>query len=287
MTHPLKPTAVFRDPLFHFLLIGLALFLFYGRVSTETSDSRRIEVSRAQIDALAREFQSTWSRPPSTEELSGLITSYIHDEVLYREGVAMGLVADDPVIKRRVRQKLEVMSEESNAMVAPGDAELAAYLARHADTFRPPMVVSFEQVFFSADAPAAEVEAKTTQALAALRAGAPAASVGQPTLLPASQTRAPMDAVARDFGAAFAKPLATLPLATWQGPIRSTFGMHLVRVSERTTAAAPSLSDVRPQVVREWENDRRERNRREAYRAMAANYHIVIDGKPAPAGTVP
>ena len=170
----MKPTAVFRDPLFHFLLIGLALFLFYGRVSTETSDSRRIEVSSAQIDALAREFQSTWSRPPSTEELSGLINSYIHDEVLYREGVAMGLVADDPVIKRRVRQKLEVMSEESNAMVAPSDAELEAYLARHADKFRPPTVVSFEQVFFSADAPAAELEAKTTQALAALRAGAPA-----------------------------------------------------------------------------------------------------------------
>ena len=53
------------------------------------------------------------NRPPT--ELDHLIESYVHDEILYREGVALGLDRDDIVVKRRVRQKIEVMAEEEAA----------------------------------------------------------------------------------------------------------------------------------------------------------------------------
>lgn len=273
-----------REPVLHFLLIGLFLFLLYGRVAPESADSRTIEVSAARIEALESQFRGVWNRDPTPEERRGLIDAFVRDEVLYREGVAMGMDADDPVIKRRVRQKMEVMSEEAGEQLTPTDAALSDYLARNPDKFRRPPVLSFEQVYFSGDATVADIEAWSKAALPALNRGAPAGDYGQPTLLPSVVTQQPLDLIARDFGEAFAEKLSTLPTGTWQGPIASGFGAHLVRISKREPAALPPLADIRAVVQREWENDRRERNRAESYRAMAADYRIVIDGRTVKGG---
>jgi hypothetical protein len=272
----LKIQSILREPLVHFLLIGLALFVLYGRVASESADSRTIEVSTARVDELVRQFQAVWHRPPMASELQGLVDSYVHDEVMYREGLAMGLDADDPVIKRRIRQKLDVISEEIGNQQAPTDAELSAYVAKNADAFRQPSILSFEQVFFSGDAPAAEVERQSREALAKLNQGAPLTSVGQATLLPATVSVMPADLVAREFGEEFAKRLESLPLNAWHGPIASGMGAHLVRITNRQPAALPPLADIRPKVLREWENDRRERNRAEVYQSMLENYTVVI-----------
>jgi hypothetical protein len=188
---------------------------------------------------------------------------------------------DDPVIKRRVRQKMEVMSEEAGEQLTPTDADLSDYLAKHPDKFRRPPVLSFEQVYFSGDATVADIEAWSKAALPELNRGAPASRFGQPTMLPPAIDSQPLDLIARDFGEEFATKLAALPLDVWQGPVASGFGAHLVRISKRQPAELPALADIRQQVQREWENDRRERNRAESYRAMAANYRIIIDDKSA------
>jgi len=271
--------AIFREPLVHFLLIGLLLFLVYGRVAPERADRRTIEVSKARIESLSKQFESVWNRPPSSEEMRGIIDSYVRDEVLYREGVSLGLDGDDPVIKRRVRQKLEVISEESGNQVAATDAELSAYLSKNADKFRQAPILSFEQVFFSGDAPVSQVEQQSRDALAALNQGTPATDVGQSTMLPGRVEAMPADLVARDFGEEFAKKLESMPLNVWQGPIASGFGAHLVRVSARIPAELPPLADIRPLVLREWENARRERNRAEVLKGMMKNYTVVIDSE--------
>ena len=276
---PVNFRNLLREPVLHFLVIGLFLFLLYGRVAPESADSRTIEVSAARIESLENQFRAVWSRAPTPEERRGLIDSYVRDEVIYREGVAMGMDADDPVIKRRVRQKMEVMSEEAGEQLTPTDAELSAYLAKHPDKFRRPPVLSFEQVYFSGEATVADIDAWSKAALPALNRGAPASRFGQPTMLPSVIERQPLDLIARDFGEDFAGKLASLPVAVWQGPIGSGFGAHLVRINAREPAALPALAEIRTTVLREWENDRRERNRAESYRAMAADYRIIIDGK--------
>ena len=144
--------SLWREPLLHFLLIGLLLFLLYGKVAPSSDDGNRIVVSQAGIAALASQFQATWSRPPTTAELQGLVDNHVRDEILFREGKALGLLEDDPVIKRRVRQKLEVLVEEEGKSGTASDAELAAYLEKNADAFRVPPVLDFEQVLFDPSA---------------------------------------------------------------------------------------------------------------------------------------
>ena len=94
-------------------------------------------------------------------------------------------------------------------------------------------------------------------------------------------TRTPADVVARDFGGSFAAALEQVPVGEWVGPIDSSFGAHYVRVSDRTPAVAPQLAAVRDHVVREWENERRQRARTDAYTKMRGEYQVGIETKPA------
>lgn len=266
-----------REPLLHFALIGAVLFVAYGRVAPAGKSGERIVVTQAMVDDLARQHQARWMRPASEQELAGLVESHVRDEIQYREGLALGLERDDPVIKRRVRQKMELMSEEQQALAAPGDAELSAYLAQNAERFTRPATVSFEQIFFDGTGSVASVERAVAAARAALARGADPARLGQATMLPHSVDAAPVDLVARDFGAAFVERLSQAPHGEWAGPIASSLGAHLVRVTSRTPAALPALNDVRQQVAREWENERRERARAESYRALRSRYDVVIE----------
>jgi hypothetical protein len=265
-----------REPVLHFLLIGIALFVAHGQLAPPPEDGARIVVSQAIVDDIAREHQARWFRPPGDEELSQLIEAHVRNEILYREGVALGLDRDDPVIKRRVRQKLEVIAEEQLAGDAPTDAQLAEYLTKHPERFSRPGTVSFEQVFFAATATPTELEAART---AAAR-GADPARLGQPSMLPPHTDTAPIDVVARDFGKEFAAALAKLAPDEWTGPIRSGFGLHLVRVTARTPAFVPSLDEVRAAVAREWEHERRAASLAENYDRLRNQYEVVIEAGP-------
>ncbi len=272
-----RPARWWREPLLHFALIGALLFVVYGRVNPAADAGQRIVVTQAVVDDLARQHQARWMRPASEQELADLVEAHVRDEILYREGLALGFDRDDPVIKRRVRQKLDLMAEEQLSGAAATDVELAAYLTQNPARFTRPGTLSFEQLFFDGTASAADVERAVASARAALASGADPAKLGQPTLLPRRIDQMPTDLVARDFGAGFAEQVAQLPEGVWTGPVASGLGAHLVRVSARTPAALPPLDAVRQRVAREWENERRDRSRSESYRTLRSRYEVVIE----------
>ena len=279
----LKLRSVLREPLLHFLLIGMLLFLLFGKVAPPSGDGNRITVSRTVIAALAGQFQATWSRPPTRDELGNLIASHVQDEILYREGVALGLVKDDPVIKRRVRQKLEVLIEEEGNAGAPNDAELSAYLSKNAALFRLPPVLSFDQVLFDPADHGANLESALQTSMAALNGGAAPESQGKSSMLPMHVEDLSADLVARDFGDDFAKALEAAPVGQWLGPVRSGFGVHLVRIAERKPGYLPALDEARKAVTREWENDRRKAALAANYARLRQDYDVVIEGENAEA----
>ena len=116
-----------REPLVHFLLLGAALFGVFALVGDRGSErAGHIVVTPGHLEHLMVSFTRTWQRPPTAPELAGLIDDYIRDEVLYREAVAMGLDRDDTIVRRRLRQKLEFLTEETAEMAAPSDEETAS-----------------------------------------------------------------------------------------------------------------------------------------------------------------
>jgi hypothetical protein len=245
----MRMRTLLSEPLLHFVLIGIALFGFYRWKAPADPVGQRIVITRGVEADLVTQHLAARGREPSPAELKRLIESYVHDEILYREGVALGLDRDDIVVKRRVRQKIEVMAEEEAAASPPTAENLSAYLAANQARFRQPAILTFEQV-------------------------------GKPSLLPRRMTQTPADLVARDFGPSFAAALEKAPVGEWVGPIDSSFGAHYVRVSDRTPAVVPTLADVHDAVVREWEHERRQRARDDAYARMRRAYDVTIDTEP-------
>ena len=262
-----------REPLLHFLLIGLAFFLLYGVVSPGDASGHRIEISAAELADMRRQYAALWGGPPDARQLAALVETRVRDEILYREGMAAGLGRDDPVIKRRIRQKVEVMAEEENG-AAPTDADLVAYLRAHPAVFTRPAIVSFDQIWFNPEGP--DTPATVAAAKARLAAGAAPAGFGQPSMLPAHVERSDTDSVARDFGSDFAAALVKLPVGQWSGPLASGVGVHLVRLNALVPPALPPLAEVRDAVTREWENDRRLAAREASYQRLRAKYTVSV-----------
>jgi hypothetical protein len=278
---------VLAEPLAQFLVIGLALFAVYEAVGGDRGpEGSRIVVDRPLVDQIAERYRLVWQREPTPAELRALIEEHVRDEVFFREGVAAGLEMDDVIIRRRVRQKLEVLAEESGEDTPANDAALEAYLDANATRYAAPVSLDVEQIFFdSAKAGPYVAEVAARDALRTLEAGG-RAPAGDTSLLPRrAQGRRPAELEAV-FGETFADAVTAIPVGRWQGPVISPFGAHIVRVIARTPGKTPQLAEVRDAVVRDWEAARRKRALESYYRRVRERYQIEF-AKDLPAGTKP
>ena len=265
-----------REPLLHFLLLGFALFIYYDLAGENTeTPPQRIDIERGQVQQMAAAYERTWSRPPTPDELDAMIEEYIREEVFYREALALGLDRDDPLVRRRLRMKLEFILEDLSQQDADDDV-LETYLASNADRFRSEVKLTFDQVFLDpTEHP--ELGAIAEQTLERLSNGADPGSLGDPTLTPLRYRLARQSDVARDFGDKFAAEVAALPVGTWTGPIRSPFGAHLLRIAERVDARLPALAEVREQVLRDFLAERQQEQKDLAYETLRENYEVFVE----------
>lgn len=280
---------ILKEPLLHFVLLGAALFGAYSLMPKEVSrgDAGKIVVTQGQIEHLTAGFTKTWQRPPTADELAALVRDFVQEEVYCREAMAMGLDKDDTVIRRRLRQKLEFVSEDIADRAEPTEADLNAYLQAHAATFRTPPRFTFRQVYLSPQKHRDTLARDAAQLLAQLnQAGnqADTSALGDTLMLDDQFVAIPASEVARQFGETFAAKLATLAPGQWQGPVESGYGVHLVLVSERSEGRQPALAEVREAVSREWADTRRLQANQKFYEELLKRYTVTIESPKAVKG---
>jgi hypothetical protein len=269
-----------REPLLQFLALGAMLFALYGLPGKRSAEApAKIVVSASRIANLGDGFARTWRRPPSEQELQGLIEDYVRDEVFYREGRAAGLDRDDVIIRRRVRQKMEFLAEDMSAP-EPSDEQLAAYLASNPERFRAEDQITFHQVFLSATrrANTIEIDSKQVGSVLARADGAlDVTALGDPFLLGEEFRGVSPSKLTSIFGEDFSKRIAAMETGRWQGPVSSGFGQHFVFISEWVSGNLPPLDAVRPVVHREWANARRLEAELKLYASLRNRYEIVVE----------
>jgi parvulin-like peptidyl-prolyl cis-trans isomerase-like protein len=282
---------VLREPLLLFLLLGAGLFIAFGVLNKGTSTvQENIVITAGQIAHLTTGFTRTWQRPPTLEELEGLIQDSIREEVFYREALTLGLDRDDTIIRRRLRQKMEFISDDFTAQREPTEDELRAYLAHHPDTFRAEQRLTFSHIYFNPERRGHALERDVQRLLDELRQAGGQVDVttlGDSFLLAQDFQDASWGEVARVFGKPFATHVSQVQPGTWQGPITSAYGVHLVFLHGRTEGYVPALDAVRDAVRREWANARRREAHEQFYQRLRARYTVRVEPhKPADGGGV-
>lgn len=273
---PIRIRSLWREPLLHFLLIGCALFVYYD-IAGESVEAppKRVHIERGQVQQLVANFERTRLRPPTAAELEAMIEGHVREEIFYREALALGLDRDDPMVRRRMRMKLEFMLEDLTATEV-GDEVLDDYLRENADDFRREARVSFRQLYLDPDQ-RPDLPADAADLIDKLNGGADPDEIGDLTLTPGAYQRARQSEVERDFGQQFAREVVTLPPGVWRGPVFSPFGAHLVRVDERVEARLPQLAEVRAEVLREYLSQQRQRQKNLAYERLREGYEVSVE----------
>jgi hypothetical protein len=270
-----------REPLVQFLVLGALLFVIGGLRDDGGSGTLndRIAITPGHIDRFIAGFELTWQRPPTPGELEGLIDQYIDEEILYREALAMGLDRDDEMVRRRMAQKLEFLTRDLIDAAEPPDEALQEYLDANLDRYRHQPRFSFVQVYLSEDRRGAGINADAARILEQLRArpGADPSSLGDALSLPAAMADAYPHQIGAVFGSIFAENLAVLEVGSWQGPVRSGYGIHLVRIDERVDGRAASLDEVRDVVRRDFMSQRRSESNDSLMRQLRERYTVIVE----------
>jgi hypothetical protein len=275
-----------RSPSLHFFALGIGVFVAATAVERRAAQApAQIVVTQTRIDQLATDFAALNRRPPAPDEQAALIRDYVREEIAYREALALGLDRDDSMIRNRLREKIEFLFADVANKVEPTDAQLAASLRQHADTFQVEARFSFDQVYLDRQRRSGTLASDVAQLLVELNAPGDArdvSSAGDPFLLAPHFDDLGRSEVASLFGEPFVGSLNDLPVGSWNGPIESAYGAHLVRLRERMPARVPELNEVRDAVRSEWMTAERQRTRERFYDGLLARYAVTVEQPNAP-----
>jgi parvulin-like peptidyl-prolyl isomerase len=273
---------VLREPLVHFIAAGAILFGAYVWLNPaeEPSTLPKVHISEGDVQSLQEIWRLQWQREPTAEELNGAVMQLLNERLLAAEAREMRLDENDIIVRRRLSQKLNFIIEGTAHVAEASERDLQDFYASHAAQFRNEVRISFTQVYFS-PARRADVEADARAGLAKLVAqgmSEPDGTMGDSFLL-GSDFDQTEQVVSNAFGQDFAHVVFALVPGTWNGPIRSGYGVHLVHISALQPSQLRPFAQVRSQVLEAWRGQQ-EKAIKEAYLArLRKKYDVVIEGQ--------
>ena len=277
-----------REPLLHFLILGAVLFAVYGYINRGrggVEQSRQIVLSLDDLREMEVYFESQWHRQATPAEFAGMVEDKVREDVLYREALAMGLDREDTIVKRRMAQKMQFLAEDVATAHEPTSAELKTWFDKHREKFALPSRFSFRHVYFSPDKRGTNARDDATKALAQLT-GQPAdsklaASLGDRFMFQEYYGDSAPEAIAKEFGPPFAVAIEKLKPDSWQGPVESGYGWHLVYVTTVIPGRIPAFEEIEPDVKAAWLGEQKRQAWEKAYAEMRAKYTVLLPGPPS------
>jgi hypothetical protein len=215
-----------------------------------------------------------WRRPPTDEELTRLVADYLKEEVLAREAKALELDVGDTIVRRRLAQKMAFLLEDTIRTAEPPETELRTLYDTRPDLVRAPARVSFEQVFFRGE----QGDGRARASLAALSNQSTAPEdQGDHLLLGYQFSDQDEQAVASLFGSWFARTVLGLPVGRWEGPIVSSYGLHLVKVTRTSPPHLRPFAEVRERLVEEWRRERQDAAQAQLLPRLLRKHRVTVD----------
>jgi len=289
-----KIKAFAREPLIHFLLMGLVLFIIFRLINGDLSanNPNAIEVKRENLLSFMQYRARNFNDDRFADQLDGmgaeqrqtLIDEYVREEVLYREAKALALDSNDYVARQRLIQQMRYLTESFiRVRLDDSDAAVQAYLTDNSERYRKPAEATFTHVFYSTERrsidDARSLALEQIQELNQLDVPFhKAPGFGERFLYHRNYVNKPDDLIASHFGDEMQQAVFQLtPSHTqWQGPYQSPYGFHLVLVTQSTAAFIPPLSDLRGQLLSDMGREEQRQAVEKAIKSIIENYKVTV-----------
>ena len=263
-----------HEPLMHFFLAGVLIFLLYSLLGP---DNDQIAIDKTVIERLKASWQLQTDREPTPDELDSLLADYLFEELFYREARSLGLDQDDPIIRRRLVQKMTLLAESAAQQVPPSETELMDWYEAHPGLYRTEPRLGFKHIYFSQDRRNNSAEKDAAALLS--RLGGLDETAGQPGLgdafmLPYEFTDVSRSQLGRLFGEDFAAALFTLEAGSWQGPVPSGYGHHLVYLYNVRDAEPIPFTESKTRVMQDRQRDKNKQATKDLLEELKSRYEI-------------
>ena len=262
-----------REPLLHFAIIGAALFAVDAALVARDQDPSTIVVDAAVVEEARNVFRSTAKREPSAEELEALTRRWIDNEILFREGIALGVDQGDKMIRERVIFKSLMIMETGLKLPPIDDATLRKWFEAQRAKYDEPVRYDFQEAVLNDDNGEAAVRGFVRE----LNAGTPGdARAG----LRVFKGR-PHDNLVQSYGAEFAKALASLPVGEWRA-LPSRDGLRVMRLDAVGASAPADFDRIRNAVLQDWTDATMAELRTQTVRERGKKYKLKFEQAAAP-----
>ena len=293
----MKLRTIYKEPLFHFLILALGLFILHSAVSHEDSsaDSKRIVVNRANLLTFIQYRTKVFDAKAaaarldslSAEALQRVIDDYVREEALHREALALGLGRDDYVIKRRLIQKIDFVTQGfGEALVNPDEEEIKKYYTENKEEYFIQPTLTFTHVFFNAERHGKTkayqlAKAKLKELNKNKAPFANAAQHGEHFLYGLNYVERSPEYLTSHFGEVMSKSMFKLDKGKqWHGPFVSEFGAHLVMVAGKQAGRYPELAEIRGRVEQELRREQVRQRANALAQQIVDTYEIDMAFKP-------
>lgn len=265
---------IIKEPLVHFLLLGLAIFLFYGLVNDDAAATNEtIIIDDNDVERLIQNYQKSWNEYPDEKTINKLVDDYVKSEVLYNEALQLNLDHNDEIIKRRLMQKYEFLIEDLASQNPIEEETLKAYWQENKEKYKSPARYSFEQYYFNPDL----VDDAESLAKANLPKARTRNLKSHSSHLDFEHTSMEEEQIARVFGQAFASQIIDLQINKWNGPIKSGYGYHLVHITTKEQSALSKFENVKNDVTKDYRDEFLDKQNDQLYKAIKEKFEIDFD----------
>lgn len=267
-----------KEPFFHFIILGIALFFLYGLVNEKEDSKNTIIINDFDLDNIISSWEMQWKRPPTEQELQNLINQNIKQEVFYQEALNMNLDHNDEIIKRRLSQKMQFLSNDIAALTEPTNELLKEYFNENSDKYLTPTTYSLYQIIFSPD----KRKDNHKDALETLKQF-PEATFdemqpwGDKLPFPYYFEEVNTNELGLQLGSKFPEAIENEGINKWVGPIPSGFGYHLVYIINKVPPQLPEFEMVKNDVLRNYEYDNQKETNELIYQELKKKYDIEFD----------
>jgi hypothetical protein len=246
------------------------------------SDSNRpeIAITEAEVAHQLAHWERLWRRPPTNEELRQVIDSYVRNEILYREALARDMDREDPRVRIALIQKMQMLAAGQADARGLTEKEISAFFALHKEQYRIPARVSLIQVFFRDET---DSRARAEKLLLQFQEQEPSEAIlretGDPTMLETVREAVTALDLEKLFGTEFTAEVLSLPEGKWSGPVRSGYGLHVVKIFDRQPGRIPELAEVHDKVKMDLQYEARRAAQEQGYQEIAGKYRVVISNR--------